>query len=422
LDQPSQPAGNAGNPNSLGNAGTFETLRHRPFTTYLLINLISMIGKWMQRVAAGWYVWEITSSETVLGLIGAAELIPAIVLGPLAGVMADRVRPFNVVMICCLVGILQAVILGIAMLAGTTNLPLIFAMMLTSGIANGAMEPARAAMILTLVPKPSLANAVALDSLIYNIARFSGPALAGLLLLGLEPAILILINAAGTVPMVAILLWLARDKSRGSEFRPAAQSGNIWQEAIAGFVYVVREPRIAPVVYLLAGMSFFLRPLADMLPPFIARIPGGGPSELALLVSAFGIGSLACALAITFGRGQSRLQSWLLAGMAVTTLATLGFVYSEHLVLSFVLAAIAGGGQTIIGVGAKTIMQTMCETHFRGRVVSIYTMLFLGGPAIGLPIIGALAELVELRLAFIFGIMVNAAMVAVMYARKSLAR
>ena len=381
-----------------------------------------MIGKWMQRVAIGWHVWVISESEAVLGVIGAAELIPAIVLGPLAGVLADRIRPLNVVLVGSLIGIAQAVVLGLSVMAGVGTLPLIFTMMLISGIANGAMEPARAAMILTLVSRRSLPAAVALDSLIYNLARFSGPALAGLLLLGLEPAFLVLLNAPGTIPMVVILLWLKKSRQLVEEPRPAAPTSNIWQEMQAGFIHIARHPRLAPVVCLLAGMSFFLRPISDMLPPFVARIPDGGASELALLVSAFGIGALGSGLAITFCRGQSRLQTWLMGGMVATTLATFAFLYSELLALSLMLAAIAGGGQAIIGIAAKTIMQMLCEPRFRGRVISVYSMLYLGGPAIGLPLIGTLAELMDVQMAFIFGITINAGMIGLMLARRTLSR
>jgi sugar phosphate permease len=249
---------------------------------------------------------------------------------------------------------------------------------------------------------------------------------AGVVLLWLAPEYVIMLSAACSLPMLAIVIWLRRREARHAveeaQTRLSGAPSNIWQDMKAGFLYVLRDARIAPVVCLLMAMSFFLRPISDMLPPFVARIPGGGASELAMLVSAFGVGALTAGLSITILRRNSRLENWLVAAMLACSAATLGFVYSESLALSIALAAVAGGGQSVTGIAAKTIMQTVCAPAFRGRVMAAYSTFHLGGPAIGLPFVGMLAELIELRLAFVITVLISLCITVTVVMKKLLGR
>jgi MFS family permease len=400
-------------------AGVFETLRLGSFRAYLLANLVSSTGKWIQRVAIGWLVWRLSGSETVLGIVGAAELMPAIVLGPFAGVLADRYDPLKVVWLATAFGTAQAVALALSVMLGIGGIPLIFALMLLSGIGNGTMEPARASLVMTLVPRRALASSVALDSLVYNVTRFAGPALAGVLLLAVEPEILVLLNAVSFLPMLGVLLWLRARSARapGQEDARPAGKGRLWSEIKAGLLYVIRDPRIGPVVLLLAGMSICLRPLTDLLPAIVDRYHDGGPSELALLASGMGVGTLAAGLTITFVGLRGRQELWLFAAALLGMLGTLGLLHATDLRLSFAMAVVAGGALSAIAISAKTIMQTSCEPQFRGRVMSAYSMLFLGGPAIGLPLLGALAEAITLRNAFAMVLLVNACLLGLVALR-----
>jgi MFS family permease len=392
--------------------GVLETLRQGPFRAYLLANLVSSTGKWMQRVAIGWLVWQLSGSETMLGMIGAAELVPAIVLGPIAGVLADRYRPLTIVWIASALGTVLAVALALSVMTGFGGIPLIFALMLASGVGNGTMEPARASLVYSLVSKRCLAGSVALDSLVYNVARLAGPALAGVLLLAWEPQILVLLNAASFVPMLGVLLWLRRHDGRAAdrEAPRSAGQGRLWAQIKAGLLYVVRDPRIGPIVLLLAGMSVCLRPVTDLLPAIVDRYHDGGPGELAFLAAGLGVGTLGTGLTITFVGLRGRQEYWLFGAAVMGMAGTLGLLHAADLALSFGMAILAGGALSGLGISAKTIMQTSCDPQYRGRVMSAYAMLFLGGPAIGLPLIGALAEVAGLRLAFEVVLLVDAAL------------
>ena len=389
-------------------AGVLATLRVRPFAFYVLCNSIFMTGTWMQRLGVGWLTWQLTESETWLGLISACEFLPAILLGPFAGLLADRVKALPVVLIGNATRLLQAILLTIVGFSGLASPEVLLALMVLAGIASGTTHPSRLSLVSNLVPRHVLSTAVPIDSLGYNVARFLGPAIGGVILLHAPLPTLFLINVFCFVPLVGLLAWYLR-RGLASNQAPAQRSErkSVWLDLKEGFLYVMREPRLAPVVALLAISSIFIRPVVDMLPAFVDTILKAGPSELATLVSAYGIGSMIAGLSVTLRHGRGSLELWHLAGAFLAIVATALFVQSGQILYATIFALLSGAGITVLSIAGQTILQVSAQGAYRGRVMSLYSMVFLGGPAIGAPLIGFLAERVGLPNAFEAGITLN---------------
>jgi MFS family permease len=303
----------------------------------------------------------------------------------------------------------QACLLTLVAFAGLASPEILLALMVMAGLASGTVHPSRLSLVADLVPGRLLQTAIPIDSLGYNIARFIGPAIGGVILLHAALSWVFLANVLFFTPLVVVLVWLIRRRHASAEApAPKPEPKSMWQDLKEGLVYVVREPRLAPIVLLLAVSSVFLRPVLDMLPAFTDTILKAGPSELATLVSAYGIGSMTAGFSMTLRQGRGTLEVWHLSGALVAMVATLLFLQMDHIALAALFAFISGGGMTVNSVAGQTILQTTAQSAYRGRVMSLYSMLFLGGPAIGSPLVGILAERFGLRHAFDIGLALNA--------------
>ncbi len=399
-------------PEPVQNTGVIAALRVRPFSVYVTFNSLFMIGTWMQRLGVGWLTWEITQSEIWLGMVGACEFLPVILLGPFAGLLADRARPLPIILIGNSIRVLQAVLLTIVGFSGAATPEVLLALMVVAGMAAGAVHPSRLSLVSQLVPQHLLATAIPLDSLGYNVARFIGPAIGGVLLLHASISYLFLANVFCFLPLVGMLVWLLRRSktAEADEVVPQRERKSAWQELKEGVLYVRHDRRLASVVVLLGVSSIFLRPLLDMLPAFVDTILKAGPSQLATLVSAYGIGSLIGGFSVAMRHGRGSLEVWHLTGSFFATLGAVLFLQSTQMSLAIPFAILSGAGITVTAISGQTILQTTAQSSYRGRVMSLYSMLYLGGPALGAPLIGFLAERISLPSAFDAGILINVIM------------
>ena len=383
-----------------GFGGIRETLRHRNFRIYISGSAVSLVGTWMQRTAVGWLTWELTQSGFWLGVVACADLLPAVVIGPLGGVLADRFDRLRIMMAAQTVALLQAGTLFALTAGGAIGVELLALLVLVHGIAMGFNQPSRLAMMPSLVPVEALSTGIAINSVAFNLARFLGPALAGLLIVTLGVSGAFAANALSFLVFLIALSRLRLGCSGGSARPPGGTS--VLAELRDGIGYALGHPGIGPMLFLLAVVSLGVRPFVELMPGFAAEVFSGGADTLALLSATVGLGAVASGLWIA-RRGPRRLTRLVLINTLVASLAILGFVATDLLWIALVSVALAGMALVASAVAMQTLMQLTVDGARRGRVLSLYGIIFIGGPAAGALIMGALSEVLGLRLPLAVG-------------------
>ncbi len=392
--RPAEPGGGASKPRQPGFGGILGTLRHREFRIYISGNAISLIGTWMQRTAVGWLTWDLTQSGFWLGLVACADLLPAVVIGPLGGVLADRFDRLRIMMAAQSVALLQAAVLFALTAGGVIGVELLAMLVLVHGVAMGFNQPSRLALMPSLVPLSALSTGIAINSVAFNLARFIGPALAGLLIvtIGVAGAF-----AANALSFLVFLIALSRLRLSDTAPGPRGSDGASVLAALRdGVGYALGHPGIGPMLFLLATVSLGVRPFIDLMPGFAAEVFRGGADTLAALSSTVGLGAVASGLWIA-RRGPHGLTRLVLINTLLASLAILGFVATDLLWIALISVALAGMALVASAVSMQTLMQLAVDGARRGRVLSLYGIIFIGGPAAGALIMGSLSELLGLR-------------------------
>ena len=332
---------------------------HRNYLVYVSGNSISLIGWWLERVAVGWLTWTLTHSGAWLGLISLADFLPVLFLAPFAGVLADRRDRVRIIRLTQWIGCVQASLLEVLVASDAMTIEILFALVLMLGIASGVAQPSRLALIPTLVDRESLASALAINSVIFNLARFIGPALAGIVIaeIGISAAF-----AANAVSYIAFQISLLN--LRGLPPQPSVGRQNVLRASVEAFSYACRHSGIGPMLLLFLVTTIGTRGFIELFPGFADRVFGRGPQGLAMLTSTVGLGAICGA-------------SWMVLRSAIT------------------------------GVGAQTLIQAAVDIRMRGRIMALYGMIFRAGPAVGAVLMGTLSEYLGLRLALALGAIVS---------------
>lgn len=373
---------------SLTGGGIARALSHRDYRNYAIGDAISLVGNWVQRVAIGWLTWELTESGTWLGIIAMAEMFPAIIFAPLGGAVADRYDRRFIAVAAEVALLVQA--LALAALTWTSLIEIWSLTFLTflRGVINAGSHPARQALVPSMVPPSELSSAIAFNSTIFNVARFIGPAIAGLIIarFGIGTAF-----AYNSVSFLIFIVMLARLSMPYAEtFTRKHQT--LFAQMAEGLTYIVRHPGIGPMLILLTLSSILVRPLADLLPGYAGAVYQSGATGLAWLTSAMGFGSLIAAFGIAQRGKVGGLTSYSVAATAVMSVATFAFALAPNFWVGLALLAAASYAITVTGVSGQALIQNAVDASYRGRVVSIYGMIFRAAPATGALVIGALSE------------------------------
>jgi MFS family permease len=358
--------------------------------------VVFYVTGWMQRVGVGWLAWELSHSHAWVGAIAAADLLPLVVLGPLAGAAADRADPLRQLRWAQIAMSAQAVALMTATLGGIMTIELLFALSLASGLIQPSYTASRQTLVPATVPRADYPSAVTLDSTLYHASRFLGPMLAAALiaLLGVEATF-----AAHVVGCLFVYVQVARlDVEIPS--RAKIEDEGLARSIMEGIRYVRRHEGLWPMFLMLAVASLFARPLQELLPGFAGGVFDAGASGLAWLTSSFGVGSL-CAGLVMATRGHVRgLASASIAATCTLAVTTFGFVATSRLGLAIAFGVVWGFSLTLMGVGIQAQAQVAVADSMRGRVMMIYAIIYRGLPAIGALGIGVAAEHMGLRSTF----------------------
>jgi predicted MFS family arabinose efflux permease len=400
-----------------GLANIARAFAHRNYRIYVSGNSISLIGWWLARVAVGWLTWSLTHSGAWLGLMSLADFLPVFFIAPFAGVLADRRDRVWTIRITQWIGCAQASLLAILVITDAMTIEILFVLVLLLGIASGVAQPSRLALIPTLVDRESLASALAINSVIFNLARFIGPALAGIMIAEIGIAAAFAANAVSYIAFQISLFSL-----RGLPPQPTVGRQNVVRASVEAFSYACRHRGIGPMLLLFVVTTIGTRGFIELFPGFADRIFGRGPQGLAMLTSTVGLGAICGASWMVLRSAIAGLANVVLVCTLIMSLAILAFTATNAFYLALPSVFVAGAMMTITGTGAQTLIQATVDARMSGRVMALYGMIFRAGPAVGAVLMGTLSEYLGLRLALALGAMLSASFwLATRFRHKSMA-
>jgi MFS family permease len=380
----------------LAGRATFRSFASRNFRLFFGGQLVSQAGTWMQSVAITWLVFDLTGSGVALGLVTAAEFLPILVLGAWAGVIADRVDRHRLMIYTQSAFLILATTLSVLTLSDRITVGALFGLSFAFGIINAFDNPSRRALVVELVPETDVPNAVGLNSALMTGSRVVGPTLAGVLIAGPGAGVCFVVNAVTYVAVIVALLRMNRACFRSSP-RVAKAKGQLRE----GLRYLWRTPELRLPIILMAvvGTMAFNYPVT--LPLLAERTFHGTASTFTMLFATLSLGSLIGALMVA--RRSSVGLGFLVRSGAGLALATLALAATPTLPLAVVATLAVGFCNVLMISGATTVVQLRAAPPMRGRVLALLTVVFLGSTPIGSPIIGAVAELTDVRVALALG-------------------
>ncbi len=367
---------------------TLRALRSSNYRLFFGGQGVSLMGTWMQQTAMSWLVYRLTGSAMILGLIGFTSQIPMLLFSPIAGVYADRLNRYRMVIVTQFCAMLQALALAFLALTGLIEVWHLFILSFLLGLIKSFDMPIRQSFIVELLEsKADLGNAIALNSFLFNGARLLGPSVAGVLIGMTSEGTCFLINGFS---FLAVLLALLSMKIKTKGLSRAKDS--IMKDMKGGFTYVRNFMPIRYILFNLALMSFVGMPYAVLMPVFAKDILKGGPETLGFLMASSGLGAIAGALFLASRKTILGLGRLIVIGSIIFGAGLLSFAMSKSVLLSAVLLTFTGFGMMVQMVASNTIIQTIVDDEMRGRVMSFYAMSFAGTMPFGSLYAGSLAS------------------------------
>jgi MFS family permease len=367
---------------------TFRALQHRNYRLYWTGQLISLVGTWMQSVAQGWLMHRLTSSALMLGLLGFMQFLPVLLLSLWAGVIVDSMDKRKLLLYTQTAFLIQAVLLATAVSTGVVQPWMVLTLAFVFGTINALDLPARQSFVVELAGKEDLSNAIALNSGAFNVARVIGPAIAGILLATVGEAGCFWINAVSYIAVIWSIWRMDLVPKQGVRF--------VLGKAVKSMTEGVRYARtVRPLRNLLtllgvtAGLGF---QYMILLPVYVREILKADAKAYGLLVSAFGLGSLVSAAWMTQKQDRWALRRNIFIGLFSAAIGMGTFAWSRTLPLSMAMGFLSGFGLILYVATTNTLIQITTEDHFRGRIMSLYTLMFVGTAPIGALLSGSIAQ------------------------------
>jgi MFS family permease len=348
---------------------------------------VSLIGTWITRIATSWLVYRLTGSALLLGVVGFCGQIPTLLLAPFAGVVVDRVRRHRMLVITQVLSMLQSFALAALALSGRITVTHVLVLQVAQGIINAFDTPARQSFVVEMVTDRSdLPNAIALNSTMVNGSRIIGPSIGGVLIAAFGEGWCFLLDGISYIAVLASLL--AMRVSHEPRMRPETHA---LEELRDGIQYAWRSEPIRYALVLLAMVATMGMPYTVLMPAIATNVLHGGAHTLGFLMTASGVGALAGALYLASRRSVVGLGGIIPIASLIFGVGLMAFASSRWLWVSLFILPAVGGGMMVQMAATNTIIQTIVEERFRGRVMAFYTMAFLGTAPIGSLIAGVLA-------------------------------
>jgi len=374
-------------------------LRHRNYRLFFSGQSVSLIGTWITRVATSWLVYRLTGSALLLGVVGFCGQIPTLLLSPVAGVLVDRHDRHRILVITQVLSALQSLALALLALPGIITVREILFLQVVQGVINAFDTPARQSFIVDMIEdRADLPNAIALNSTMVNGSRIIGPSIGGVIIAAVGEGWCFMIDAISYVAVIASLVAMHVAKKPRRE-----QDTRVVEELRAGFLYVAGSVPMRSALLLLALVATMGMPYTVLMPAIASGVLHGGAHTLGFLMTASGLGALAGALYLAsrnsvLGLGRAMVVATIAFGVGLAA-----FSLSHVVWLSLLLLPIVGGGMMVETASTNTILQTIVEERMRGRVMSFYTMAFLGTAPLGSLLAGVAANRIGAPMTIFFG-------------------
>jgi MFS family permease len=365
----------------------FRALRHRNYRLFFVGQLISLVGTWMQSVAQSWLVYRLTGSAVLLGTVGFASQIPVFLLSPLGGVVADRHERRRILLLTQSASMVLAFALAVLTLTGRVQVWHVMTLAALLGVANGFDIPTRQAFVVELVGRQDLVNAIALNSSMFNGARIVGPAVAGVVVAAVGEGWCFFANAVSYVAVLGSLLAI-----RVATREPPPPGTSPFAQIVEGWRFVTRTRPILALLLLLGLVSLTGMPYATLMPVMAEDVLHAGVSGLGFLMGAAGSGALLAALVLARRTSLKGLGGWVASAALAFGVALIAFSLSRQFWLSVALLLPVGFAMMLQMSSSNTLIQSMVPDALRGRVMSAYSMMFMGMAPLGALLAGTLAE------------------------------
>lgn len=366
----------------------WRALRHRNFRLFFGGQSISLIGTWMTRIATAWLVYRLTKSALLLGTVSFAGQIPTFLLAPFAGVLVDRLDRRRVLIWTQALAMVQSLALAALTLTRVINIHEVLWLSVFQGMINAFDMPGRQAFMVQMVEdRGDLSNAIAINSSMVNLARLVGPSLAGLVIAATNEGWCFLIDG---VSYIAVIISLMLMRVQISEIKRHAAS--MAEQLKEGWAYVSTFIPIRIILLLFALLSLMGMPFVVLMPVFAAQVLHGGPHTLGFLMAALGVGALISALSLVVRKSVRGLLKMIPIAAAVFGIGLVSFGSSNSQWLSLLLMLVTGFGMMQGMTASNTIIQTLVPEDKRGRVMSYYTIAFVGMAPFGSLLAGGLAH------------------------------
>ena len=375
----------------------FASLRHRNFRLFIIGQFISLCGTWIQGVAQGWLVFQLSDSALQVGLVSTLGSLPVLLFTLYGGVVADRVQKHRFILVLQWLLLIPVLIAAVLVHGDMISVPIIMGLSVIVGTISAFEVPARQAFVVEMAGKDDLMNAIALNSSIFNLSRIIGPVIAAVLITAFGVAACFYINAASYLAVIVGLRMMKLPP--GPQVDPSRGVGSLGE----GMRFVLGQPWPRALVILTGTLSVFGFAFIPLLPVFAHDALGVEAAGYGGLLSAIGVGALGAALFVAgFGHRLQRQQTILVAGILFGVSLTAGAFVGSFVLAIFILA-VAGTAMVLNNVLTNTLLQTSAPDHLRGRVMGVYSFLILGLSPFGSLQAGYVAEHLGVRTAYAMG-------------------
>ncbi|MBA4371613.1 MAG: MFS transporter [Thermodesulfovibrio sp.] len=375
----------------------FSALAHRDFRLFLIGQTISLSGTWMQSVAQGWLVYSLTRSPFYLGIVAAAGALPIMILTLAGGIIADRFPKKKLLLLTQALSILPALALGILTSLGVTTVWHIAAIAFFLGAINAIDIPVRQSFLIEMVGRGDIVNAIALNSAVFNGSRIIGPVIAGVSIAYLGMPACFFINA---LSFIAVIAALAMMQTQGQ--RPVTSEGVI-RDFMKGIRFIRSRTEILHVIALIAVFSLVGIPYINLIPVFAGEVYNTGPRGLGFLVGASGLGALTAALGIAVAGNIHNKSRFMSSAALCFSISLILFSLTGLFWLALIVIAVGSWGMVSYLAAANSYIQVAVPDELRGRVMSVYSFVFLGVVPVGNTLMGITADLIGTRQAVLSG-------------------
>jgi MFS family permease len=386
-----------------GIANLRRAFANRDFARFTAGNAVSLVGMWGLRIAVGWLAWELTASAFWVGLVAFADLFPTIVVTPFAGAIADRRSRIRIVRVTQAISVGLVSLLALVTATGVVTIELLALIVLLNGVTMGFKQPSRMALTRALVRADDLPTAIAVNAIVFNLARFVGPSLAGVVIVGVGVEAVFVIDALSSLWFLALI--------RGIHLEPPAQPARgrrgLVRDIAEGVRYAAGHPGIGPIMLLLVVTGVAMRGYIELLPVYSAEVLDRGADGLAMLSAGIGVGAILAALYLAQREGAVGLTRLAVGGHVAAGASLLLLALAPDLATSLAAVVMSGFAIATSGVASQTLTQRVVDEAVLGRVMSLYGIIFRAGPATGALLMGAVADLAGLRPPFVAGAVIT---------------